>query len=233
MAQTALPYSIFRHIVEEGHVAREQGKELKLPPIDDLAETLGISRGKLREELIAIQAYGIVEMRPGDGTYVRPFDFYTATRMLALYAIECDRKHFDHLYEIRIQLEFAFWERAARGLTQEDKDELERILERAERKLNGTPVEIPHEEHREFHTLIFSRLDNEFVQGLLKAYWDAYEAVGLHRYFDLSYYEKMWNSHRAIVEAIITDQYEKGQEILVRHFTLLEDRLSGSASEQQ
>jgi GntR family transcriptional repressor for pyruvate dehydrogenase complex len=227
MAQNALPYAIFKYIIEEGCIAREQGKELKLPPMDELAEELGVSRGKLREELIAIQAYGIAEMRPGDGTYVRPFDFYTATRTLALYAIECDRKHFDQLYEVRIQLEFAFWERAARNLTQEDTARLQRIIERAEKKLHGIPVEIPHDEHREFHTIIFSRLENKFALGILKAYWDAYEAVGLHRYFELSYYESMWDSHRKMVEAIVEGRYEDGKEILAHHFTLLGDRLQG------
>jgi GntR family transcriptional repressor for pyruvate dehydrogenase complex len=227
MTQTTLPYSIFEYIIEEGCAAREQGKELKLPPMDDLAQTLGVSRGKLREELIAIQAYGIVEMRPGDGTYVRPFDFYTATRTLALYAIECDRKRFDQLYEVRIQLEFAFWESAARSLTPEDKDRLQYIVERAEKKLHGTPVEIPHDEHREFHLIIFRRLDNEFASGILRAYWDAYEAVGLHRYFELSYYETMWNSHREMVEAIVDGRYEDGKDILTHHFTLLGDRLQG------
>ncbi|MBN1814356.1 MAG: FadR family transcriptional regulator [Anaerolineae bacterium] len=225
MGQNALPYSIFRYIIDEGCVARERGEELKLPPMDELAESLGVSRGKLREELIAIQAYGIAEMRPGDGTYVLPFDFYTATKILALYAIECDRKHFDHLYEVRVQLEFAFWERAARSLTQEDKNRLQRIVEQAEKKLHGTPVEIPHSEHREFHTTIFGKLDNEFAQGILKAYWDAYEAVGLHRYFDLSYYESMWDSHRKMVAAIVEGRYEDGREILTHHFTLLGDRL--------
>ncbi len=227
MAQTALPYSIFEYIIEEGRTAREQGKDLKLPPMDELAETLGVSRGKLREELIAIQAYGIAEMRPGDGTYVRPFDFYTVTKTLALYAIECDRRHFDQLYEVRIQLEFAFWERAARSLTQEDTDTLQRIIERAEKKLHGTPVEIPHDEHREFHTIIFSKLENEFASGFLRAYWDAYEAVGLHRYFDLSYYESMWDSHRKMVEAIVEGRYEDGKDVLAHHFTLLGDRLQG------
>jgi DNA-binding FadR family transcriptional regulator len=43
----------------------------------------------------------------------------------------------------------------------------------------------------------------------------------------------MWSSHRSIAEAIIADQYQKGQEVLVQHFTLLENRLSGSTNGQQ
>lgn len=232
MLRGILPYYILQYIIDND-LQIGKGEEIRLPPMDELAEALGVSRGKLREEMVVAQAYGAVEMRPGDGTYVRPFDFYTAIRTLVLYGTAYDWKNFDHLYRLRVQLEITFWQEAVQNLTPQDHEELQRILEQSEQKLQGTPVEIPHKGHRDFHLLIFHRLDNKFVQGLLKAYWDAYEAVGLHRYFDLNYYEKMWTSHRVITEAIITGQHKKGQEILVQHFTLLENRLCGSTGEQQ
>ena len=186
-----------------------------------------MSRGKLREQLIAAAAWGVVEMRPGDGTYVQPVDFYTPVRTLLLYGLTLDRRNFDRYYDLRVQLEIAFWVDAARKLTPEDKEELLHIIERAEKKLGGYPTEIPHREHRELHLLHFSQLDNDYVVSLLRAYWDAYEAVGLHLYFDYRYYEEMWASHRAMVEAIMTDRYEEGRDILTEHFTLLRERLQG------
>jgi GntR family transcriptional repressor for pyruvate dehydrogenase complex len=194
---------------------------------------LGVSRGKLREDLIAAQAYGMVEMRPGDGTYVCPFDFYTAIRPLVLYSLACDRRSFDDFYRLRARLEVTFWEEAVRELTQADHERLAGVLARAERKLQGKPIEIPHREHRDFHVLIYSRLNNPFAQGLLKAYWDAYEAVGLHRYFEFSYYERMWSCHRAMVEAIVAGEYEAGKDVLVRHFNLLEDRLQAATTDSE
>jgi DNA-binding FadR family transcriptional regulator len=232
MLRGILPYYILQYIIDND-LQMAEGEEVKLPPMDELAAEMGISRGKLREEMVVAQAYGAVEMRPGDGTYVRPFDFYTAIRTLVLYGIAYDWKNFDHLYRLRVQLEITFWQEAVQNLTPGDHEELQRILEQSEQKLKGVPVEIPHKGHRDFHLLIFRRLDNKFVQGLLRAYWDAYEAVGLHRYFDLSYYEKMWSSHRAIAETIMAGQYGKGQEILAQHFTLLENRLSGGTGKQQ
>jgi len=223
---TPLP-SILQYIADQGLKAEGEGGSSKLPPMDELCRQLGVSRGKVREELIAAQAWGVVEMRPGDGTYVQPLDFYTPIRTLVLYSVTLDRRNFDRYYELRTQLEAAFWEDAARKLSPKDKEELRQIVERAERRLGGYPVEIPHREHRDLHLLTFARLDNEFVLGLLRAYWDAYEAVGLHLYFDYSYYEKMWSSHRAMVEAIAEGQYDKGREVLIQHFTLLRERLRG------
>jgi hypothetical protein len=39
----------------------------------------------------------------------------------------------------------------------------------------------------------------------------------------------MWDWHREMVDAIVAGEYEQGKEILIRHFTLLEDRLLGKA----
>ena len=127
-----------------------------------------------------------------------------------------------------MQVAVGFWEEAVGKLTEEDKQELQHILEHAEQKLKASRTEIPHKEHRDLHLLIFRRLGNTFVQGLLKAYWDTYEAVGMHRYFDYSYYEKIWAGHRKMVEAIVAGKLEEGKQAMTEHFVLLENRLQGS-----
>ncbi|MBN2002089.1 MAG: FadR family transcriptional regulator [Anaerolineae bacterium] len=224
MTQNILTHELFEYILKEELVC-DGDEPTKLPPMGELADALGVSKGKLREELLAAQAYGVIEMRPGDGTYVRPFDFYTAIRPAVLYGIACDKRNFDRLYRMRAQLEATFWGQAVSTLTPEDLARLVAIVEHAERKLGSTPIEIPHREHRDFHLLIFSRLENPFVIGFLQAYWDGYEAVELHRYFDLSYYREMWASHRQIVQMLQQQQYQQGQEVLVQHFLILENRL--------
>ncbi|MBN1639863.1 MAG: FadR family transcriptional regulator [Anaerolineae bacterium] len=230
MSLDLLSHSIVRYIIDE-RLAECEGEPARLPPLGELARQLGVSRGKLREDLIAAQAYGMVEMRPGDGTYVCPFDFYTAIRPLILYAIASDRGNFDRFYRLRARIEVAFWDDAVRQLGQPQLERLRGILAEADHKLDGTPIEIPHREHREFHVEIYSQIDNLFAQGLLKAYWDAYEAVGLHRYFELSYYQRVWDNHRQMVDHIAGGQYDEGKRVLLRHFTLLEDRLQGNGSQ--
>ena len=74
---------------------------------------------------------------------------------------------------------------------------------------------------------LFSKLDNEFVNGLLLSYWDAYEAVGLHRYFEYQYYARMWSSHKAMVDAVVDGRIGEGRKIVAGHFTLLQTRLDG------
>jgi hypothetical protein len=62
------------------------------------------------------------------------------------------------------------------------------------------------------------------VTGLLEAYWDAYEAVGLNVYADLDYLEQVWTYHEQLAEAAIIKDKSRGLDILREHFDLM-DRL--------
>ncbi len=72
--------------------------------------------------------------------------------------------------------------------------------------------------------MIFRRLENPFVLGLLEAYWAAYEAVGLNLFADYRYLETVWTYHQQIVDAICTEDYEAGYQALVDHKDLLYHR---------
>ena len=73
--------------------------------------------------------------------------------------------------------------------------------------------------------IIYQRLENPFVTGLLEAYWDAYEAVGLNVFTGgLSYLEEVWGYHAQMIEAICNNDYEAGYQALIQHTDLLYHR---------
>jgi DNA-binding FadR family transcriptional regulator len=75
------------------------------------------------------------------------------------------------------------------------------------------------------HLLIFSRLENPFVTGILEAYWDAYESVGLNVFTGgYEYLQEVWQYHRDMVNAICDGKYEEGFEALNDHTDLLYKR---------
>ncbi len=43
----------------------------KLPSERDMAESLGVSRASVREALTTLEAIGILEIKPGEGTFVK------------------------------------------------------------------------------------------------------------------------------------------------------------------
>ena len=71
---------------------------------------------------------------------------------------------------------------------------------------------------------MYRRLDNIFVTGLLEAYWEAYEAVGLNVFTDYSYLTNVWQYHTDIVEAIYKKDYKAGYNLLMEHTELISAR---------
>ena len=66
--------------------------------------------------------------------------------------------------------------------------------------------------------------ENPFVSGILEAYWEAYEAVGLNLYADYSYLEQVWNYHRQMVDSICNGDFDAGYQALVEHKDMLYHR---------
>lgn len=197
----------------------------RLPALSKLCAELGVSMASLREQLEVARALGLVEVRPRTGTKRLPYSFAPAVRQSLRYALILNNENFRKYSELRNHIEGAYWFEAVPLLLEEDKQELKDLLERAKEKLNGNPIQIPHEEHRQLHMVIYQRLENPFVTGLLEAYWDAYETVGLNVFTGgLSYLEEVWEYHTQMVQAICNDNYEAGYQALIQHTDLLYHR---------
>jgi DNA-binding FadR family transcriptional regulator len=207
------------------YLASHEEAEGSLPSLSDLSRELGISVAGLREQLEVARALGLVDVRPRTGTKRLSYTFAPAVKQSLTYALALDQSHFEKYSELRNHIEAAYWDEAVTLLTEEDKRELQSIITRAFNKLSGNPIQVPHEEHRRLHLLIYSRLNNPFVTGLLEAYWDAYEAVGLNMYAGgMDYLEEVWGFHKTMVQSICNGNYAAGRKALVTHIDLLAHR---------
>lgn len=203
----------------------EETNRLALPALTALSRELGVSVASLREQLEVARALGLVEVRPRTGTRRLPYTFTPAVRQSLRYALALSDSHFQKFSDLRNHIEAAYWHEAVRTLTPEDLLELQAIVARAREKLDNPSIQVPHEEHRNLHLLIYRRLENPFVTGLLEAYWDAYEAVGLNMFRgDYTYLKEVWQYHARMVESICRGDVEAGYEALVKHTELLYHR---------
>jgi DNA-binding FadR family transcriptional regulator len=193
----------------------------RIPPIPSLAESLGISVSKLREQLEVARTLGIVDVRPKTGTQMNEYSLYPGLRVSVRYALAVNPDYFSQISQLREHVEAGFWFEAVQDLNSDDVVYLSSLIDRARAKLTSEPVEIPHPEHKELHMGIFRRLDNIFVQGILEAYWDAYECVGLNLYTDYARLNQVWDYHSKIVDSIKATDYNTGFQALVDHFEFL------------
>src|SRR6266498_990565 len=207
------------------YLATHEEVKNSLPTLKKLSVELKVSLASLREQLEVARALGLVEVRPRLGMKRREYSFTPAIRQSLGYALALNDEHFRKYSELRNHVESAFWHQAVQKLTEQDKQELKRLVARAWEKLRGTPIQVPHEEHRNLHLKIYSRLENPFVTGILEAYWEAYESVGLNVFAGgYEYLEEVWHFHQDMVEAICKGDFEAGYQALVRHTDLLYHR---------
>ncbi len=201
----------------------------RIPSLEELSLELKLSIGKLREQLEVARMLGLVDVKPRAGIRLEEYTFLPAVRLSLLYALANDRTYFQSFSALRTHLEAAFWHEAVALLTPADHAHLQNLVRHAWAKLDGQPIQIPHTEHRDLHLTIFGRLANPFVKGLLEAYWEAYEAVGLSVYSDYQYLREVWTYHARIVEALVAHNYDEGYRLLVEHTTLLRARETARA----
>ena len=113
--------------LEEKIVSGEYAVGAKIPPESELMQIFGVSRNTVREAVKSLASAGVLEVRQGDGTYVRSNDRFRANmdreyRKVSLLDIR----------EARNALEGAIAQLAARRRTQEDLEKIEAALHKWE-----------------------------------------------------------------------------------------------------
>jgi DNA-binding GntR family transcriptional regulator len=161
-------------------------------------------------------------VRPRLGIRLRPYSFTPAVDASLGYAIKQERSYFDDFVDLRRHVELAYFPQAIDLLREEDIEELRSLVNSAWKKLRGKPTRIPHNEHRQLHLAFYKRLNNVFVTGLLEAYWDAYESVGLNVYTDLDYLEQVWKYHQELVDVAAARDKSRAKQMLTEHFDLMD-----------
>ncbi len=209
--------SQFLNYLIEAHIAPGE----RVPTLQEIGNELGISVGKLREQLEVARNLGLVSVRPRVGIQREPLDFSKAILPSVLFSLGTGEASFIQFSQLRRAIETELWSEAVILLTADDKTCLCEIVNQAWQKLRGEPIHVPNGEHRQFHLKIYSRLDNPFVQGVLAAYWDAYEASELTRFANYQYWLDVWNFHEKIADALCANEFDRGQQLLVEHFNLL------------
>jgi len=196
----------------------------RLPPLPEMARKLGVSVGKLREQLEVARALGLVEVRPKTGIRALPFSAFPGLWVSLRYALSSDPAAFGQFEALRHHVEASFFHEAVLLLQPSDLRHLERLVSKAWERLRGEPIQIPHAEHRELHLAIYSRLNNPFVHGILEAYWEAYETAGLNVYSDYAYLHEVWTYHERVVTGIANGNYDDAYSALVEHTGLVRNR---------
>lgn len=103
----------------------------RMPSERALAEAFGVGRSAMREALKALTLIGLLEVRQGDGTYLRKPDAALLPQVIEWGLLLGERRTMD-LVEARQKIETVIAGLAAERRTAEDVEELRRLLARME-----------------------------------------------------------------------------------------------------
>lgn len=195
----------------------------RIPSLASLSEELGVSVATLREQLEGARLLGVVEVKPKAGIRKIPYEFKPAAHASLKYALESNSLDFRQLSEFRKHLEAAYFSEAARLLTDKDINELAVLVRNALQKLKY-PSQLPINEHRDFHLLIYRNLENKILNGILESYWELYHSMGFDIYPDREYIERVWQYHARIVEQVQQHNFDQGLRLLLEHMDMMNQR---------
>lgn len=141
----------------------------RLPPERDLAEKFVVSRTSVREALRALESLGLIEIRPGEGTFIREVSVESLIEPLAL-VMTSQREAIHELFDARRLLEPAIAALAASRATPEEIQEMERILEEQAKQVAAGHTGFAQD--AQFHAAIGTAAHNRAITRIAHAVLD-------------------------------------------------------------
>lgn len=139
----------------------------KIPTEVELCESFGVGRNSVREAIKILEAYGVLEIRRADGTYIRQqYD----NKMLypVLYGIILQKDSKNQIVELRKVIDVGIFQEAMKRMTEEKIKELEEELGRMKEEIykeNASSSEMFDSDVR-FHAIIVGILDNRLLESI-------------------------------------------------------------------
>jgi GntR family transcriptional regulator, transcriptional repressor for pyruvate dehydrogenase complex len=171
----------------------------RLPPERELAETLHVGRGVIREAVKVLNTRGLVTVKPGLGTYVSEIDADYIAGHLGRY-LRMSNQSLNDLNEIRQILEVEIATFAARRATPEDLEQMRRAL--AEMDEPDVTAESYVQADQAFHLALARAARNELFPLLLEVIADRLAALRLMNFRVPGAPQRGQSFHRQIVAAI-------------------------------
>jgi GntR family transcriptional regulator, transcriptional repressor for pyruvate dehydrogenase complex len=199
----------------------------KLDSVQQLAENFQVGRSAIREALTALRAMGLIEIRQGEGTYVKEFETEQISLPLST-AILMNPEDTAHLLEVRKILETGTVFSAAQKRTDIQLQAMEGALN--EMKGASGNEEIGEKADLQFHLAIAESSQNPLlislmnhVSGLIGETMK--ETRRLWLYSKQTTTDRLYEEHYSIYEAIKNQDAETARNLMLMHIENVEEVL--------
>ncbi len=206
----------------------------RLPIEKELAASLGVSRGTLREGVRALAMMGVLETRQGDGTYVTSLD---ANLLLAPMGFMVDLQtpaNSAHLQSVRRVLESEAASRAASRLTDQQLAAAKRVLDDVEPLLVAEEIDYDQVMDADiaFHRIIASAAANPALDALIEALASRTLRARMWRAISNSgALAETQAEHRSILAELVAKDSDRARIRMSNHLLGVEEFIDSQATE--
>jgi GntR family transcriptional regulator, transcriptional repressor for pyruvate dehydrogenase complex len=212
----------FKFLIESGHFAPGD----RIPGERELAQMMTISRHSLREGLRALSLIGVIENRPGRGTYLSPsLAKWPLEPFSILFSIR--KGTLLEILEARKSLEGTVATLAAERRNENDLKAMEQALKKMQLHLHNPDKYFAYE--LRFHNLIIEAARNSVIADLMEKIYRLLVTTRdeLYRYTSepRSYLIQDYESHEKIFKQIKAREQQMAGKAMIDHMFPLEQRL--------
>ena len=145
----------------------------RLPSETELSRRLSISRGSIREAMKILSAFGLVEIRRGDGTYIAQSDKVSFDPLL--FSLILSNANVKELVEFRELMEFAIVRLVIQHATKENMENIETAISEMEELIGNyedyEPDQIVQSD-LDFHKALGKATNNRLVEKVYRFVMD-------------------------------------------------------------
>jgi GntR family transcriptional repressor for pyruvate dehydrogenase complex len=220
---------IYEEIIEQIKAMIAEGKLCpgdKLMSERELAEKMQVGRSAVREAFRALEAMKIIEIKPGEGTFIREASSDYIIEALSL-VLNVEQETAQELMELRVILEVQCAGLAAKRRTEKDLESMKRALQKMEQDLKDG--EYGEKADFTFHYYIAKAAKNTMVLRLMTNVSESMSNI--MRTARVKIYRKpgsaqhLLEEHWAIYQAIEDSNPQLSQKAMYDHLHGVEKRL--------
>ncbi|MDY0091090.1 MAG: FadR/GntR family transcriptional regulator [Candidatus Vecturithrix sp.] len=230
MAKRQTVSEVVQHYIRDYIVEHKLRPGDQLPPEGDIAETLEVSRVSVRESVKVLQALGIVEVRHGNGLFVRGLNFDALLEILS-YSLLFDQSSLKELYQVRKLFETGMLPEVVEHIREEHIQACYKHLQDWEQNMTqGRPF---RDQDRLFHVTLCQAIGNNLLVELENIFWIAYRNAVNKTFPDIAQraYQITLDNHYKILAAVEARNVELAQQLMADHFEGIKKRIEMKVEE--
>ncbi|MFJ7747105.1 FadR/GntR family transcriptional regulator [Peribacillus sp. NPDC097295] len=226
-------YEIIFNQIKESFINGELKPGDKLPAERELSNRFKVSRTSIREALRVLESNGVIEVRPGDGTFIRQSEVQSLIARLSNTIINAENHLIYEMLEVRrvIETECAFL--AAQRASSLD---LKNIMNALEDMANSEQdEELGLQADLLFHNSIAQAANNSIFSGLVQTLSeqmkDTIRATRRHRFAKPGHFQETLQEHKDIYFSIALKEADKAKQLMDAHIIRIRKQMATATLE--